>query len=250
VTDYALYLESGPRMKTTMVHVLDLLGCLANGATTEAALEATPGEIREFLRFLQRHGDKADPDAPFTTRMAAHVMEGPWIGYGDPAPGFAPDFEPLRREDLAVHLRRLRWLGDELAQIADELPPKTLMEEPAKGRQIREIIRHVAAAEPEYVRTAGLGKPESVKEIVRAIEQSPEGLSEKLSRLWEVLVTRFEAITDEELNKVTQRGQSPYTARRGLRRALEHSWEHLREIQRRLEESPHAATDTKRAKRP
>src|SRR2546425_682760 len=79
-----LYLESGPRRKTTMVHVLDLLGCVANGPTTEAALEAAPDAIREYLRFLRRHGAAAEPGAPFTTSIAAHVMEGSWIGYGDP----------------------------------------------------------------------------------------------------------------------------------------------------------------------
>jgi uncharacterized damage-inducible protein DinB/predicted RNase H-like HicB family nuclease len=221
-------------MKTTMVHVLDLLGCIANGPTTEAALEVAPREIREYLRFLQRHGENVDPDAEFTTTIAAHVMEGPWIGYGDPAPGFAPDFDPLTREDLAVHLRRLRWLGEELAGVASQLTPKRLSMDPEKGRSIREILRHVATAEPEYIRTGGLGKPEEAKELVRAIEASPEQLAEKLPRLWDVLIERFEAITDEELNRVTQRGQSPYTARRGLRRALEHPWEHLREIQRRL----------------
>ncbi len=46
---YALYLESGPRQRKTMVHVLDLLGCIAQGATTQAALESTPCV---YLRYL------------------------------------------------------------------------------------------------------------------------------------------------------------------------------------------------------
>lgn len=58
---YALYLESGPRRRKTMVHVLDLLGCIAQGPTTEAALEATSAAIRAYLRFLQRHGEAVKP---------------------------------------------------------------------------------------------------------------------------------------------------------------------------------------------
>ena len=46
MTEYALYLESGPKHKKTMVHVLGLLGCIAQGPTTEAALEAAPQAIR------------------------------------------------------------------------------------------------------------------------------------------------------------------------------------------------------------
>jgi predicted RNase H-like HicB family nuclease len=35
-----------------MVHVLDILGCIAQGPTTESALEATPDVIHTCLRFL------------------------------------------------------------------------------------------------------------------------------------------------------------------------------------------------------
>lgn len=233
--EYALYLESGPRMKTTMVHVLHLLGCVANGPTTEAALEATSGEIRRFLSFLQVHGEDVDPDGPFTTRIAQHVTEGSWIGYGDPAPGFAPDFEPLTRDELATHLRRLRWLGEDIAMTAELLTPEQLTAKPERGRSLHEIFGHIAAAEPEYARTAGAGRPAGAKELIEMIQESPGAIAHALQRLWDMVIKQFEAMPDAELNKVTQRGERPYTARRGLRRALEHPWEHLREIQRRLE---------------
>ena len=62
---YALYLESGPRRQRTMVHVTDLLGCVAKGPTTEAALAATPAAIRAYLRFVQRHGESVHPNSDF-----------------------------------------------------------------------------------------------------------------------------------------------------------------------------------------
>ena len=110
MTEYGLYLESGPRQRKTMVHVLDLLGCVARGPTTEAALEATPEAIWAYVRFLQRHGDTVAPEDPFTTMVTEHVMEGVWLGNGDPTPGFTPDFQPLRTVDLKTYLRRLAWL--------------------------------------------------------------------------------------------------------------------------------------------
>jgi predicted RNase H-like HicB family nuclease len=232
--EYVLYIESGPRMKTTMAHIPELLGCVANGPTTEDALGAAPGEIRRFLQFLQEHGENADPDAEFTTRIAQHVIEGPWIGYGDPEPGFEFDFEPLTRGELAKHLVRLRWMGEDLAAIAGGLTAKELTGKPPKGRSLYDIFQHVAAAEPEYARTAGAGKPEGAKELIAAIEESPERIADALPQLFETVAAQFESIPDEALNKVTQRGKRPYTARRGLRRALEHPWEHFREIERRL----------------
>jgi hypothetical protein len=53
-------------------------------------LEATPTAIRSFLRFLQSHGEAIDPQMPFTTTVVEHVMEGHWLGEGNPVPGFAP----------------------------------------------------------------------------------------------------------------------------------------------------------------
>lgn len=231
--EYALYVESGPRMKTTMVHVPELPGCIANARTTEAALEATPTEIREFLRFLKRRGEAVEPEDEFSTTVAQHVMEGSWIGYGDPAPGFETDFEPLTRKELAVHLRRLRWIAEELAAIARETPRGALGSQPENGRPVQAIFAHVAAAEPEYARTGGVGKPGGTREMIRAIEAG-EAVPANLERLFAAVASQFEAATEDMLARVIQRGQSPYTARRGLRRALEHPWEHLREIQRRL----------------
>ena len=47
-----MFKPSAPPRKKTMVHVPELLGCIANGPTTEIALERTPGAMRAFLRFL------------------------------------------------------------------------------------------------------------------------------------------------------------------------------------------------------
>ena len=251
MTEYALHVESGPKMKTTMVHVFDLLGCIANGATTEAALEATPGEIREFLRFLKRHGEKVNPDGPFTTKIAAHVTEGSWIGQGDPPPGFAPDFEPLTQEDERTYRRRFQWLGEELEDLIGRVPKGELSAKTGKGRALRDIIGHVATSEPEYFRASGIGKPEGVKEALQAIESAEAGeLAPRLTDLWQLLDAQIERVTPEVRTAQIQRGEKRWTARRGFRRALEHPWEHLREMQRRLDSRPQAATAIERAKRP
>ena len=138
MTEYPLYLESGPRRKTTMVHVIELLGCFSRGQTTEAALEATPEAIRSYIGYLAGCGEALDPEAAFTTRIEAHVMEGPWIGYGDPAPGFSPDFEPLEPGDLEKYRRRLGWLHRDLAEYAGDLPPFILEAEPESGARSTE----------------------------------------------------------------------------------------------------------------
>jgi hypothetical protein len=236
VTEYRLYVESGPKMKTTMVHVPELLGCIANAGTTEAALEATPGEIRRFLGFLRRHGEDVDPEADFTVVIAQHVMEGSWIGCGDPAPGFETDFAPLSREDEDTYRNRFRALGSELIALIGNLPAEEVASMPAKERALRDIVLHIANAEPEYFRASNIGKPDGTKETLRAVEEAaPEGLPDAIADLWSLLGAQLDRITTEVREGQVRRGEKLWTARRGFRRLLEHPWEHLREMERRLE---------------
>ncbi len=134
MTTYALYLESGPRRRKTMVHVLDLLGCVAVGPTTEAALAAAPDAIRAYRRFLHRHGEPGDPDAPFETRVAEHVTEGMWLGNGSPYLTFGPDLEPLTDEEIETFLRRFRWMREAPAAWAATRTNKQLDATPTVAR--------------------------------------------------------------------------------------------------------------------
>jgi predicted RNase H-like HicB family nuclease/uncharacterized damage-inducible protein DinB len=224
-----------------MVHVLDLLGCVANGPTTEAALDATPEAIRVYLRFLYRHGDAVDPEAHFTTTVAQHVMEGVWLGQGDPDPGFPPDFQPLTAKDQAIYLKRLAWLEADLLRIARDTPPKVLLAEPKKGgRPIRRILEHLAAAHYAYLQSP-LSKPKGLSQALRLVEEVPAlslskgpDLPTSLADFWHMATERLEAITEAECKAMVQHGLKTWSARRAFRRMLEHDWEHLSEISRRL----------------
>jgi hypothetical protein len=59
VTVCRVFVESGPKRRKTMVHVTDLLGCIAQGPTTEDALEATPEAIHTFAAFSPRTDSRA-----------------------------------------------------------------------------------------------------------------------------------------------------------------------------------------------
>ena len=55
-----------------------------------------------------------------------------------------------------------------------------------------------------------------------------------LEQLWQIIRVRLVAMTEAERTQTIQRGQVTWTARRMLRRMLEHEWEHLLEIAERL----------------
>ena len=143
-----------------MVHVPQLLGCTAQGPTTEEALAATPAAIRAYLRVLQRYGEAVDPDAPVALSVAVHSMEGSWSGQGDPEGGFEPDFASLPSNELELHLRHLAWLRADLLDLVRGLPPEALLAEGTpQGRPIYAILLHIAGAHCSYLRyTVGEGR--------------------------------------------------------------------------------------------
>jgi predicted RNase H-like HicB family nuclease len=229
---YDLYLESGPRKRTTMVHVLDLLGCVVHERTTEAALQAAPGAIRQFLRFLSRYGEPVDSDQAIETRIREHVMEGNWLGYGDPTPGFRRDFEPPAVNTLEQGVRRLGWMKEEIIQRLKKLDITALAEVPDHGRSLAAILEHLAESQIVYVRYL-VGPLEGTSGLLRTMQKEQGTALAMFRELMDLHVARLAALNAAERELQVPHGQVTWTAHRALRRSLEHAWEHLREIERR-----------------
>ncbi|MBI2757641.1 MAG: type II toxin-antitoxin system HicB family antitoxin [Chloroflexi bacterium] len=235
MTKYSLYLESGPKHKKTMVHVLDLLGCIAQGPTTEAALESTPEAIRTYLRFLQAHGETVRPEGVISTVVAVHVKEGTWLGNGDPTPGFAPDFKTLSTQDKVINLQRLAWMQIDLLELIRDVTQEQMLVEPkGGGRSIYGILEHMAESHTVYLRYL-VSNVSGLSQALKAVqEEGPDSLPLTLSGLWDITSSRLAALTDAERKVLVSHGQVTWSARRAMRRMLEHGWEHLMEISTRL----------------
>lgn len=230
---YALYLESGPQRRTTLVHVLDLPGCVSFARTTDDAVAAAPGEIRMYLRYLHRHGNKADADRRITTRVAEHITEGAFLGHGSAQAVYGPDRKPLSSAELARYVRWLGWSRDDLLALVDGLDARSLAAKPADGRSLREILLHVLGADKAYVYSV-LGPVKSVGAPVNAAERGDLDLHVALREARAASVERLSELTARERALVLERGRETRTMRRAIRRMLEHEWEHRREIARRL----------------
>jgi predicted RNase H-like HicB family nuclease len=227
---YDLYLDSGPKMKKTMVHVPALLGCTVRGDTTQAALDATPEGVRVYLHFLARHGERVDPGAPFRTRVAEHVTDGAWPGMGA---AFLPiDAEPLTERQADALMARLGGLHADLRKLTAGLKPAQLDRSPAKGRPIRRILSHVCC-EGGYLREVT-----GASRIQREVDEGRLDANHALDRLLELEMTRLRGMTKAQRAEVIMRGQSPWTARSAIRKMLEHGWEHYVEIAERLGVAP------------
>ncbi len=232
MTVYDLYLESGPLRRKTMVHVLDLLGCVAVGPTTEAALAAAPDAIRAYRRFLSRHGEPVAADAPFETRIAEHITEGDWLGNGSPYLVFGPDLQPVADEEIEIFLKRYHGLREELAAWAATQTDEQLDAPPDNGRTARGVLLHVLGASGGYL-SAALGSAPGFSHLHGAAERGELGLAEALRQSGTLAADRVRATTPEERATVRQLPKGPRTLRKALRRMLEHDWEHLAELSRR-----------------
>jgi predicted RNase H-like HicB family nuclease len=236
---YDLFLESGPKRRKTMVHVLDLLGCVAIGPTTEEALDATPQAIRAFVRFLARAGVPAgdqppvDPQAPFPMTIAEHVTEGEWLGNGSPYLVFEPDLRPVDEPELDTLLMRFGALCEALAAWAEAQSPADLDAAPdIRGRTARAILLHVLGSIGGYLAAALEGAP-GFSALAGAAERGDIPLHDALRRVAVMASERVRATTPEERSAVRQRPKDVRTLRKALRRMLEHTWEHLAELSRR-----------------
>ncbi len=227
---YDLYLESGPKMRKTMVHVPALMGCTARGDTTEAALAATPGAIRAYLRFLARHGESIDAEAPVRTRIAEHITQGTFLGNG--AVFLPTDTASLSARESDALMKRLSALHDELRRLTGGLSATQLGARPSKGRTIRQILQHVCC-EGAYLRGVS-----GASRIQREVDEGRLDPHDAIDRLLDLETARLRAMTTTERTEVIMRGQSPWSARSALRKMLEHAWEHYAEIAERLSVGP------------
>ena len=228
-----LFLESGPRRKTTMVHVLDLLGCVATGPTTEAALAATPEAIRAYRRFLCRWGEAVDPEAPVEPRIVEHITEGAWLGNGSPYVLFGPDLLTPTPAEVERCVRRFHGLREELAGWAERQTDALLDAAPiGGGRTGRAVLLHCLGSTGGTL-SAALGAAPGFSALHGAAERGQVPLAVALRRQAEMVAERLRAVPPEQWASVRELPGGRRTPRQGLRLLLEHEWNHLAELARR-----------------
>ncbi len=226
---YALYLESGPQHKKTLVHVLDLLGCVVQGDTTDEAVAAAPDAIRAYRHYLQRHGEKLDASTKIETRIAEHNTDGLFSGQAI----WPQDLKPVAPAVLARYLRWLDWSRADLLSLTKQIDEKGLRAKPPKGRSLRDILLHVLDADKSYV--YGLVGPlKTMGDPTNAADRGELDLRVALKEARGAAIVRLKTLTPAERARVRKSGQSTYSAYRVIRRMLEHEWEHRSEIAARL----------------
>jgi predicted RNase H-like HicB family nuclease len=234
---YDLYLESGPKHRTTMAHVLSdkMLGCNFNGPTTEQVIEDAADGIRLFLRFLKKHGEKVDPEGEVKVRVVEHVDRGDsWLGRGSPYHAFAPDLEAVSARDCEIFAERLHWMREDLAEWLGKQTAGDLTAEPKpKGRPAMAIALHILQIPGAYLSPA-LDGTKGYSRIVTLVERGELPITDGLLEVAHKAAADLARATPEQRSRVLERlSGERRTLRKSIRRMLEHDWEHLSELARR-----------------
>ena len=207
--------------------VLDLPGCRAIGSDRDEVIALLPAVIAEHLVWLRRHAEtEADPaDAGFEVVEEVETA-------ADFA--FDADKEPLSVEALETGIRRSQHAFADLSAYVSL--PDTLLDwrvQPTAVkidanypdvRSIREMLAHASGSSGFFGRNVG-DAPWTAPAVA-----SPSDVP----ALREAVFGRLRALTADELAKVYRRDEREWTARKLVRRLINHERFHTKEIEQRL----------------
>jgi len=238
---YPVYLEVTAD-KACMAHVLDLPGCFCRAPEPAAALSGLSQAVREYHAWLRTHGE---PAPPAEDNVQLEVVEeiascGPFDP-GDAAALFSPERAAITPGEMETYFRLMHHSrADLLAMLSAYAPApgQPLADEPLDWQPgtdsftIRRILRHIGNAEEWYV--SRLVPPKSLPPEWEGDEKLP--LFEFLEMERRTAVERLRRLTEGQRSRVhhprrwTRYPQEPWTARKALRRFLEHEREHTAQI--------------------
>jgi hypothetical protein len=212
-----------------------LIGAVVRGRDRAAVLAAMPGEVERLRDWYRRHGDEIEP----TMESAGDVMvieeQVGWapIRHGDRAALFRPDLQPVTRSQLDGLLAIADYARQDLLALVRQLPDSLLDRPTDDGTAIRAILRHVGNAGEWYV--SRLVQPETLPPEWANDERLP--IVEFLEMEGRTALDRLHRLTDAELAAVvtqprwTDHPDELWTARKALRRRIEHELEHLGQVE-------------------
>ncbi len=205
-----------------MAHVPELLGCYAVASTREEAIQRLRGAVTEYLTWLAEHGEISAPPSESevveievgeeTSLPGRYPLEP-----GDPIAFFAADGEPLSLQELQTAVRLIEHARQDLLEFLREVPDDLLRWRPAPGEwSIADTLLHMAQVEASY--------------IARLDEESQRSPFPQMAAIRSWAYHRLSRMTEVDLSRLTTHRGEQWSARKVLRRFLEHDREHTTHI--------------------
>jgi len=236
---YQVYLEVEPEVGC-MAHIPELPGCFQRAGSQEEALSELPHAIQAYQTWLHKHQEDIDVDDAVTLELVEVIHGFGPFKRGDSAALFAVDCQPPTPDEMEkIYFRRAAYARDDLLALTRPLPRRIHNWRARAGEMnIAEILRHIGNAEEWYL--SRLVPPEELPTEWEFNHQVPVFKFLEMER--KTVIDRLRRLDDEELQKVnypahwTNHPHEPWTARKVLRRMIEHELEHTEHIRQVLSE--------------
>jgi uncharacterized damage-inducible protein DinB len=120
----------------------------------------------------------------------------------------------------------------DMVALIQGLSEDELIRRPAKGRSINAILEHILESEYQYM--YAFGRLEGLPGSGSIVKKKEGELIEWMTYVRSREIERLRSLTEQERSEPFVHWKYTRTARKVLRRMLEHQWEHLVEIKERL----------------
>ncbi len=226
---YRLNLEVGED-GSCMAHVAELPGCIAIGGTRDEAVDRAREAVAGYVEWLRRHGERLE-DGEIEVEVAEEApVGGRFPGTpGDQVARFASDRGAVTDEDIERALRWLEWSRGELEETFAGVPYEELDWPPGSQWTLRAILQHIASAEAWYLRHLEREAAHHLPSTLAAV------------RAWAQV--RLRGVTAEERQALRMHDGEEWTARKVLRRFLEHEREHLGQLREMMDRKKQATSN-------
>ncbi len=247
-----VYLDGDPN-ESWMGHALGEVGCIWWGPVQSEVITRAPGEIARFLQWVRSHGEPG-VELVESARIKAQVVEVREVasfGQSGAAVGFfGPDREPVTDKDIETAVRRLGCARLDLLEVVAGLRPEDLdWQPPARlsvhdaaravprpatpKRTVRQNLEHIVGAQAFYLsRLLGMDGALAVLP-----EPHPKDTFERLCWVKERAVEALYSLSRQARTGVFQATEpaEEWTARKMLRRFVEHEREHVEVVRKAIE---------------
>jgi len=238
MTLYQVYLEGSK--SGCLAHILSLPGCTAFGRSEKIALRNLEMAVRKHHHWLKRHKSKQRIHQRFKFQVIQR-LEGttPWIS-SSAAALFLPDLIPPTRSEIREYIKLLRRSRSDLLKLIGPLSDKLLDFGIPKRWSIRRNLNHIANAEWWY-----LSRIAEWPEIMAIPEKvSKDKIISRMERIRAAAYRILPRLSDSRYHQIyvpakycDKSLKEPWTARKVLRRFVEHEREHYFNIQDLLKET-------------
>jgi predicted RNase H-like HicB family nuclease/uncharacterized damage-inducible protein DinB len=243
ISKISVCLEVGP--EATGAFVPDCPGCWVFARTKERALAKVKDAIFEWIEWLKSQGDEnphagLDFQPSYKHNIEIEVVEMIRVNYnpakaGKPEPLFWSEVLPVKKDDIKRTIKLMEYSRQDLLNLVSNLTKEQLsFKPPNQPRAIKNCLKHIAYVEWWYVNRLNIEMP----------EKFPKDVFELLSHIRELVVGALEKLPRDKMRGVHQpvKYKSPtcdlWTARKVLRRLVDHERLHTRYIQKVLKMYP------------